>query len=376
MTQILTFLGKSFDLVSPDPDQIDPRDIAHALANACRFGGHTRKFYSVAQHSCIVADLVPEPYKLAALLHDATEAYCGDMVRPLKEIMPQYRAIERGIWEAICRRFWLNPVLPVYVLDADMIALATERRDLMPATNTAWLCLEGVEPMSKVIRPWDQARARDEYFQRLMDQLAVEHRRKAGEVIAQAAHRNPTALLRSAAHVDAQKTNSCCEAASIISSPSATAEAPIPHKKLRGAATSEYTLNAQNCPPAQPVKGYTPIPFCGISLKSCPFCGSPAAFSGSDNGNWIECTSERCGSSTNIRYSMGEDCRPLLAEQWNSRAPHTDTQLIEWLDMRGALQVDPESSAITFPHSAATDGYDHIREAITEAFTQDHGGEL
>lgn len=262
--QILTFLGKDFDLYTPDLEQIDPRDIAHALANICRFGGHTRKFYSVAQHSCIVADLVPDEHKLAALLHDASEAYCGDMVSPLKLAMPDYREIERRLWLGVCERFQIDPALPPCVFDADMIALATERRDLMPTTNTAWLCLIGVEPMPAVIRPWNQVRARDEYFQRLMDQLGVENRRKAGEAIAQAARRKPTALLRSHIPVDAQETNSlCCEAAGITNTSSANTEARIPHEKLRRAATPEHTLNAENCPPAQPAKGYTHSHFSG-----------------------------------------------------------------------------------------------------------------
>lgn len=257
MTQILTYLGKSFDLAAPDADLIDPRDIAHALAHICRFGGHTRKFYTVAQHSCIVADLVPEEHKLAALLHDATEAYCGDMVRPLKLAMPTYQDIERGIWKAICNRFWMDPQLPPCVYDADMIALATERRDLMPHHPAIWDCLVHVEPMATAIRAWGMQEARDKYFQRLMDQLRTEHRRKA------AAHIKGVHAVSSAAFhpdqpdVDAQKTKSlCCEAAGITAPLSATDEARIPHEKLRRAATTEATLIAWDCPPAQPAQGY------------------------------------------------------------------------------------------------------------------------
>lgn len=94
MNWILTSTGKRFDLLEPDADMIDPWDICHSLAHLCRFNGHTREFYSVAQHSCIVAELVPEEHKLAALLHDATEAYLGDITRPLKQWMPDYRGFE------------------------------------------------------------------------------------------------------------------------------------------------------------------------------------------------------------------------------------------------------------------------------------------
>jgi hypothetical protein len=257
MTQILTHLGKSFDLSAPDADLIDPRDIAHALAHICRFGGHTRKFYSVAQHSCIVADLVPEEHKLAALLHDATEAYCGDMVRPLKLAMPDYQVIEEGIWFAICYRFWIGSDLPPCVRDADMIALATERRDLMPHHPAAWSCLTGVEPMPKVIRPWSIQEARDTYFRRLMDQLSIEHRRKAAASSHWTVSRLSAALLQTNPDVDAQKTKSlCCEAAGITAFTCATDEVRIPHEKLRRAATTGATLIAGDCPPAQPAQGY------------------------------------------------------------------------------------------------------------------------
>lgn len=257
MTQILTYLGKSFDLSAPDADLIDPRDIAHALAHICRFGGHTSRFYSVAQHSCIVAELVPEEHKLAALLHDATEAYCGDMVRPLKMAMPTYCDIEERIWLAVCKRFWIDPDLPSCVYDADMIALATERRDLMPHHPAAWDCLTGVEPMPGTIRPWSIQAAKDTYFRRLMDQLSIEHRKKAAANVQRSIARPDAALLPHIPNVDVQKTESlCCEAAGITALVRARDDARIPHEKLRRAATTEATLIARDCPPAQPAQGY------------------------------------------------------------------------------------------------------------------------
>ncbi|WNZ80277.1 phosphohydrolase [Pseudomonas sp. P105] len=179
MNWILTHTGKRFDLFEPDADMIDPRDIAHSLAHLCRFNGHTREFYSVAQHSCLVADLVPTEHKLAALLHDATEAYLGDMTRPLKEWMPYYRGFEDVIRGRVCERFGLEIVLPASVRQADLIALATERRDLMPPDPATWDCLAGVEPAAERIRPWPPTEARLTYHQRLMDQLAIEHWRRA-----------------------------------------------------------------------------------------------------------------------------------------------------------------------------------------------------
>lgn len=179
MNWILTHTGKRFDLFEPDADMIDPRDIAHSLAHLCRFNGHSREFYSVAQHSCLVADLVPTEHKLAALLHDATEAYIGDMVRPLKQWMHAYQDVETCIWERICTRFSIDQDLPASVTQADLIALATERRDLMPPDPAPWDCLAGIQPTLERIRPWSPTEARLTYHQRLMDQLAIEHRREA-----------------------------------------------------------------------------------------------------------------------------------------------------------------------------------------------------
>lgn len=135
MTQILTATGKRFDLYEPDADLIDPRDISHSLSNVCRFNGHTREFYSVAQHCCLVADLVPEEDKWAALLHDSTEASVGDMVRPLKEWMHAFQDVEHEIWERICTRFNLDLTLPASVYHADLVALATEAWLTYPAPD-------------------------------------------------------------------------------------------------------------------------------------------------------------------------------------------------------------------------------------------------
>ncbi|MGB6213678.1 phosphohydrolase [Pseudomonas mandelii] len=136
MSWILTHSGRQFDLLAPTAAMISPHDIAHALANLCRFNGHTREHYSVAQHSLIVCDLAPEKHQLSALIHDATEAYLGDMTRPLKALMPEYRNAEQRVWITICDRFNIPQVLPESVIRAYMVALATERRDNTPANGS------------------------------------------------------------------------------------------------------------------------------------------------------------------------------------------------------------------------------------------------
>lgn len=81
---IMTHTGKKFKPFNPRTEDIDIEDIAHALSNICRFNGHVNQFYSVAEHSVLVSVLCPEELKLKGLLHDAAEAYLGDVPSPLK----------------------------------------------------------------------------------------------------------------------------------------------------------------------------------------------------------------------------------------------------------------------------------------------------
>ncbi|KAF6692720.1 phosphohydrolase [Pseudomonas sp. EKM23D] len=178
MTWILTQSGQQFDLLCPTAPMIRPVDIAHALSRLCRFNGHTRTHYSVAQHSMIVASLVPAEHQLAALLHDATDAYIGDMTRPLKAVMPEYQVIERQIWLAVCERFSIQPDLPACVKQADMVALATERRDLMPEHPGIWDCLRGVQPMKENIVSLSADSASMMFFSQLMALMQSDHRRR------------------------------------------------------------------------------------------------------------------------------------------------------------------------------------------------------
>lgn len=188
MSWILTRSGRKFDLANPTADMVDPTDIAHSLSMQCRFNGHTRHFYSVAQHCYLVSDMVPAEHRLAALLHDATEAYVGDLVRPLKEGMRHfanshgdeclYDLTERRVWIAICQRFDLDPILPDCVKHADLVALATEKRDLMPEHPEPWPCLEGIDPSATPIDPWQPSQAAIHYHGRLLELLATTHRRR------------------------------------------------------------------------------------------------------------------------------------------------------------------------------------------------------
>ncbi|MBS1879386.1 MAG: hypothetical protein JST31_07735 [Actinobacteria bacterium] len=169
---IQTVSGRWVNPLAPDPESIVIEDIAQALANQCRFGGHSRVFYSVAQHSTIVAEVCAErgaspAEALAALLHDAGEAYLVDLPHPLKhrsELGPPYKKAEELLEEAIRVRFELVPQ-PAAMKPVDRSLLATERR-AFTATNGRWPELEGFEPLAIEIEPWEPPRARREFLQR------------------------------------------------------------------------------------------------------------------------------------------------------------------------------------------------------------------
>jgi hypothetical protein len=167
-----TVSGRWVNPFDPDPAQLDAGDIARALANQCRFGGHTRIFYSVAQHSVIVSRLVEErggdvEDVFAALMHDATEAYLGDMPHPLKHRSPlgaAFREAEAHLEQAIRDHFGIKPSVPA-IKDVDRALLATERR-AFSAETWHWPELEGVEPLDLELTAWSPERAADEFARR------------------------------------------------------------------------------------------------------------------------------------------------------------------------------------------------------------------
>ncbi len=146
MPTIMTYTGRTIDFLNPEPAEISIEDIAHGLAQECRFARQCRTHYSVAQHSVHVASMMQqselwgdglqtskEVIKMA-LLHDAAEAYLGDVPRPLKKLLPDYRQIEDRVHAAIASRFNLAlTYVPKSVKDFDAAILGAEGKALMPS---------------------------------------------------------------------------------------------------------------------------------------------------------------------------------------------------------------------------------------------------
>jgi 5'-deoxynucleotidase YfbR-like HD superfamily hydrolase len=178
-----TVSGRWVNPFDPDPDQLDPGDIARALANQCRFGGHSRAFYSVAQHSVIVSQLVEQgggdaEAVFAALMHDATEAYLGDMPHPIKHRSPlgaAFKAAEEHLERALRDRFGIQADVPE-IKRADRALLATERR-AFSAETWHWPELDGVEPLDIELSAWPPDEAARAFAERYAE---LDARRHAG----------------------------------------------------------------------------------------------------------------------------------------------------------------------------------------------------
>lgn len=184
-----TFTGKQFRPFTAKPEDIDPEDIAHALSMICRYGGHSRRFYSVAEHCVLMAnyaleDASPEAQGRAretalwCLLHDAAEAYIGDMVRPLK-VTPRfgaYRELDDKLTAAIAVRFdapvYGGKLIPDLVKSYDSRILLDERAAVLTPPPQQWdVDEQGLKPLGVQIRCWSPGEAESEYLRLLTELL-------------------------------------------------------------------------------------------------------------------------------------------------------------------------------------------------------------
>ncbi|MGC6386536.1 HD family hydrolase [Ewingella sp. S1.OA.A_B6] len=166
MTWLTTFSGQHLDFSNPNLLAFNINDIAQGLSHECRFAGQIAEFYSVAQHSVLCSLIVPPQCQREALLHDATEAYMKDIPSPLKCLLPDYARIEKSIDTLIREKYELPPEMSALVKTADLIMLATERRDLEVDLENHWPVLEGINPADFLISPLNPVQARALFMRR------------------------------------------------------------------------------------------------------------------------------------------------------------------------------------------------------------------
>lgn len=172
-----TISGKKFWPLDPRAEDVCIEDIAHALAHLCRFNGHVRQFYSVAQHCVLVSHHVWPASALQSLLHDASEAYLCDLSRVVKYDagLADYRGYERALQDVIYRAFGLPPDEPDDVKDADRILLQDEVRCVALNAERRPAYMRG-PGFGIDITPWVPSKARQIFLHRF-DQLMKERAR-------------------------------------------------------------------------------------------------------------------------------------------------------------------------------------------------------
>jgi len=181
MTYITTYLGNKVDLINPTPDMIDIVDIAHHLAQINRYVGAARFPYSVAQHSFLMSHMVSQENALAALLHDATEAYLGDISYPLKSLLPDYRAVEDKFWGVIAAKFGLPYDLPPEVKRADTLIRNAEKNALF-LNSPDWHEVDSDEFIMPEVYPMSFTRAELSFRKRWLDLCDINNNKHKGVV--------------------------------------------------------------------------------------------------------------------------------------------------------------------------------------------------
>lgn len=164
-TWMQTYSGRAYWPLAPRAHEVNLIDIAVSLSRQCRYGGHSLRHYSVAEHSVLIArsPRCPPEAKLAALLHDSPETYCIDVPRPLKQHLLGYADIERLNMAAIAERFGLSLPLPAVVYELDNAILHDERDQAMSRPPRDW-CLPG-EPLGVTLQFWTPQQAAREFTQ-------------------------------------------------------------------------------------------------------------------------------------------------------------------------------------------------------------------
>jgi hypothetical protein len=167
---IQTYTGKKFYPLDPRLEDICIEDIAHSLANTCRYNGHSRVFYSVAEHSVRMAFAMLPGCPKWRLLHDAAEAYTSDVPRPVKPMLKEFKNIENSILKVVAEKFNLGNCDYDAIHHADAVLLSTEKRDVLNSP-VEWE-LELPEPLDIRIHPWPPSVA-EELFLTCAKELGI-----------------------------------------------------------------------------------------------------------------------------------------------------------------------------------------------------------
>lgn len=164
---ISTYNGNNYHFFDPKPEEICIDDIARALSMNCRYSGHVKHFYSVAEHSCHLHDIALEQtgdYEEAfcALMHDASEAYLTDIARPIKGHLDEYKPLERISERAIQLKFNCQPMTQL-VKHLDTHVVGEEARQLFK-TPPDWCNDYDFIPVT--VKGWSPERAAIEFKER------------------------------------------------------------------------------------------------------------------------------------------------------------------------------------------------------------------
>lgn len=181
------YTGTRFYTFDPQPEDVKIADIGHSLGLQCRYNGNCRRFYSVAEHCCLLSDYVrprgwhnlegPWPGKwigefkydaLVALMHDAAEAYIGDLIRPVKHRMQQFKELEALIEAVVFPSLGLPAEIPAWMRELDSRILCDERAQVMLTDHNEWSTDE-LDPLGVRIRFWPPARAEFEFLRRFFE---------------------------------------------------------------------------------------------------------------------------------------------------------------------------------------------------------------
>ena len=164
---ILLFGGSYFDFEAPETSAFTIEDIAHGLAMTCRFAGQCSRFYSVAQHCVHLSENVPPEHAYQGLMHDAAEAFVGDMAKPLKVMLPEFSAIEKSVEAVVFKRFNVSTPLPTTIKEADILMLVTEQHQLMKNRDD-WEYCRGRTPLDFQIPSWSPGIAKSRFLKRFI----------------------------------------------------------------------------------------------------------------------------------------------------------------------------------------------------------------